>query len=424
MLLVQVLTLIFQGSRLWLLAALLLSAGPLVAQEKPAFRFERPRARRISLPFLLQRNLVIVSARLNGQGPYNFLLDSGVGISILTDPAVKNFLQLRTGEEIRLMGAGESEQPLLAYRVDSVQVQLPGAVAPALTFFTLSEDILNLSAYVGMPIHGILGYDVFQSFVVEIHADPALLYLHDPTRYRAPRSRRWARIPLTLRANRTYLTTAVQLNDTLTMPLKLLLDTGAGHALSLETGSASDIPLPQRRLRAQLGLGLSGNINGYLARVQSMQLGRYRVKSLLTSFPDAQEVRLKTTVPRDGGLGFELLKRFTTIIDYQRGVLLLRPNALYHDPFEHDMSGIDLLAVGTDYHRYLILKVEPGSPAAAAGLQPDDELLIINMQPTGNMTLTQISRLLHSGDKRELIFIVRRPNGELFSTSLRLKRQI
>lgn len=424
MLLVQVLALMFQGSRVWLLAALLLSAGPLAAQEKPAFRFERARTRRISLPFLLQRNLIIVSARLNGQGPYNFLLDSGVGISILTDPAVKNFLQLRTGEEIRLLGAGESEQPLLAYRVDSVQVQLPGAVAPALTFFAISEDVLNLSAYVGMPIHGILGYDVFQSFVVEIHADPALLYLHDPARYRAPRSRRWAHIPLTMRANRTYLTTAVQLNDTLAMPLKLLLDTGAGHALSLETGSASDIPLPQRRLRAQLGLGLNGNINGYLARVPSMQLGRYRVQALLASFPDAQEVRLKTTVPRDGGLGFELLKRFTTIIDYQQNRLLLRPNTLYHDPFEHDMSGIDLLAVGIDYRRYLILKVEPGSPAATAGLQPDDELLIINMQPTGNMTLTQISRLLHSGDKCELIFIVRRPSGELFSTSLRLKRQI
>lgn len=424
MLLVQFFAVIFRGNRRCLLAAALLLALPLAAQDKPAFRFERARTRRIQVPFLLQRNLIVVSAHLNGQGPYNFLLDSGVGVSILTDPAVKNFLQLRAGEEVRLVGAGEAEKPLLAYRVDSVRVQLKDAVAPALSFFALSEDVLNLSAYVGMPIHGILGYDVFHSFVVEVHTDPALLYLHDPVRYRAPRTRRWARIPLALRANRMYMTPAVQLNDTLAMPLKLLLDTGAGHALSLETGSASDIPLPKRRLRAQLGLGLSGNINGYLARVQALQLGRYRVKSLLTSFPDEQEVRLKASVPRDGGLGFELLKRFTTIIDYRHACLLLRPNALFRDPFEHDMSGIEVLATGADYRRYLILQVLPDSPAAAAGLQPDDELLTINLQPVGSMTLTQISRLLHSGDKRELLFIVRRANGELFSTSLRLKRQI
>jgi len=424
MLPVWLFVLLFQGSRLWLLLLALLLVLPAAAQEKPAFQFERARTRRVRLPFMLQRNLIVVSARLNGQGPYNFLLDSGVGVSILTDPAVKNFLQLRTGEEVRLMGAGESEQPLLAYRVDSVQVQLADAVAPSLSFFALSEDILNLSAYVGMPIHGILGYDVFQSFVVEVHTDPAQLYLHDPARYRAPRSRRWAHIPLVLRANRTYVTTTVQLNDTLTMPLKLLLDTGAGHALSLETGSAANVPLPQQRLRAQLGLGLNGNINGYLGRVRGIQLGRYRVKSLITSFPDEQEVRLKASVPRDGGLGFELLKRFTTIIDYPHARLLLRPNTIFRDPFEHDMSGIEVLAVGTDYRRYLILRVIPDSPAAAAGLLPDDELLVINMQPTGNMTLTQIGRLLHSGDQRELVFIVRRANGELFSTSLRLKRQI
>ena len=88
------------------------------------------------------------------------------------------------------------------------------------------------------------------------------------------------------------------------------------------------------------------------------------------------------------------------------------------------MSGLDLLATGSDYRRYIILKVEAGSPADVAGLQPDDEILVINLLPVAGLSLTQLSRILHSDDGRQLMFIVRRPDGELVTTTLRLKRQI
>lgn len=405
----------------WLLSCCLAPA-PCRAQAAE-FRLAKATARRATLRCELQRNLIIVGARLNGQGPYNFLLDTGVNQSIITDPALSAALHLRHGLRFEIVGAGEGSG-LEAYRTDSVRVELPGVVAPALTFIVLSADVLDLSGYIGMPIHGILGGELFRSFVVEVKPTQQRLYLHDPVRFRPPVRRRWAAVPFVLQNGKPYLTAEVRVTDALRLPLKLVLDTGAGHALSLETSSNARLEVPAHHLRSQLGRGLNGNINGYLGRVRTLQLGRYQLPAPLTSFPDAAEVQNRAEVPRNGNLGFELLKRFDFIIDYSRLQLLVRPNGLFRDPFEHDMSGLDLLATGPDYRRYLVLKVVPDSPAALAGLCPGDELLLVNMLPAYSYSLTQLSRLLHSADGRRLSIIVQRPGGELFTTTLCLKRQI
>ncbi|MGO8609984.1 hypothetical protein ACC848_44315, partial [Rhizobium johnstonii] len=78
------------------------------------------------------------------------------------------------------------------------------------------------------------------------------------------RGKKWARIPLDMEGRKSYVTLPVQLSASLTLPLKLVLDTGAGHALSLETTSDDRLALPETRLRTPLGRGLNGNINGYL----------------------------------------------------------------------------------------------------------------------------------------------------------------
>ncbi|WP_139920676.1 aspartyl protease family protein [Hymenobacter sp. DG01] len=409
-----------------LLGLLLGVAAPRLGwAQQAAFRFEKPRQRQVRTPFLLQRNLIILPIQLNGKGPYNFIVDTGINSCLITDPRLRQELNLTVGGRFLVAGAGE-ENPLEAFQIPAVAVGLPGGItAPSLSFLMLSEDVLNLSGYVGIPIHGLLGADVFRSFVVEVDPVAEALTFHDPATFRAPRGRRWARLPLDMEGRKSYLTLPVQLNDSLKLPLKLVLDTGAGHALSLETTSDARLQLPPQRLRSQLGRGLNGNINGYLGRVPALELGRYRVPALLTSFPDAADVAQRADVPRNGNLGFELLKRFTVVIDYTHNQLLLRPNEKFRDPFEHDMCGFEVLATGPNYRQYRVLRVEAAGPAAEAGIEPGDEILSINLLPAEALSLTQLSRLLHSADGRQLLFVLRRAStGDLFTTTVRLKRQI
>jgi hypothetical protein len=419
--------------QLLLLLGLLSSVGnaqpsPVAA---PVFAFTQPGQQEARLPFSSQRNLLIIEARLNGRGPYNFLLDTGVGTSLLTDSRLADSLRLSHGQSYHVAGVGGTGSGLRAYEATGVRVSLPGVEAAAMSWLVLSADVLDLSGYVGMPVHGIIGADLFHSFVVCIRPEQRQLILTAPAHYKAPGGRRWASLPLVLDQGKAYVTAGVQqlgaAPSAAPLPLRLVLDTGAGHALSLETTADPRLHLPAVRLRTDLGRGLSGIISGSLGRVAGVQLGRYQLGQVLTSFPDSAQVhgRLKSTErTRHGNLGYEVLKRFVTVIDYPHGRLLLKPTAALHDPFEHDMCGLDLLAAGANYRQYVVLRVVPGSPAAAAGIAEGEELVSLNFTPTSYLSISELNRLLHSQDGRMLFLVLRRADGELYSTSVRLKRQI
>jgi len=391
---------------------------------EPVFVFEHPRRKKVRVPIHIERNLLVVSGLLNGRGPFNFLLDTGVSTSLITSPEIAQAMHFRHGENFRVVGAGGSDTGLLAYKTDSVRLTLEGIEAPCFSPLVLSEDVLNLSSYVGVPIHGILGSELFSSFVVTLRTEDMSMLLTKPAAFRAPKNKGWASLPLSIEKNKAYFTATVQLADTVRLPVKLVLDTGASHALSLETDSDPRMVPPAKRLPTELGRGLTGMVRGYLGRVQSLCLGKYTLPSVLTSFPDAADVHRRVDVPRNGNVGFELLKRFSLIIDYPHNRMLLRPNMRFRDAFEHDMCGADFLAYGSDFRRYLVVRVEPNSPAALAGLQPDDELISINFLPANVFSLTQLGRIMHSEDGRVLLMVLRRPDGALHTTNLRLKRQI
>ncbi len=407
-----------------------IGAGPALAQPvllAGPFQFAKPKQQRATVPYRIERNLPVVRATLNGVGPFNFLLDTGVATALLTAPGLADSLHLTLGQTFRVVGAGREATGLLAYQADGVRVALAGGsvVAPAMTWLVLSEDALNLSGYVGMPIAGILGSELFRSFVVRFEPEAGQLCFTTPAAFRAPAGRRWARLPLHLAQSKAYLNLPVCLPDSGVQVLKLVLDTGAGHALSLDTDAVPPrIAVPAVRLPADLGRGLTGIVRGHLGRVDSLRLGRYQLRAVLTSFPTPNPLAVRPDEPRDGNLGYEMLKRFTLIVDYSRCELLLRPNVHLREPFEHDMCGLELRASGPDFRRYLAAAVAPASVAEKAGIVPNDELVSINFINVGTLSLSQISRLLHASDGRLLFLTLRHADGEFYTTFLRLKRQI
>ena len=168
------------------------------APKTEPFGFDQSRRRNVRIPIQLHRNLLVVKAKVNGTGPYNFLLDSGVGISIMTASTLADSLGLKHGQQFRVVGAGGLDSGLLAYQTDSVRVTMPGVVAPHMTWLVLSEDVLNLSGYVGVPIHGIMGSELFRSFVVTLRPQLEYQLLSDPATYRTPKGKVSPSIPLTL----------------------------------------------------------------------------------------------------------------------------------------------------------------------------------------------------------------------------------
>ncbi|HEY5326032.1 MAG TPA: hypothetical protein VIJ27_03455, partial [Mucilaginibacter sp.] len=42
--------------------------------------------KKVNIPFRMVRNMVVIKLKINNKGPFNFIMDTGVGLMIITDP--------------------------------------------------------------------------------------------------------------------------------------------------------------------------------------------------------------------------------------------------------------------------------------------------------------------------------------------------
>ncbi len=376
--------------------------------------------------FDLHANLIVLKAQLDGSDTLRFILDTGVSSTIITDPRRALTLGVNYVRRVKIAGAGEGEA-LMANVSVGHSIRIGDVVANQQSLVVLDEDVLQLSAFLGVPIHGIFGHDIFSNFVVTIDFENKKLTLTDPKKFKYKKSM-GTQYPIVLTQSKPY-TDAIAMvsNDQKLIPMRLVIDTGAGHALLLNAGEKEPIQLPDRVIRANLGRGLNGEINGNIGRVDKIRMGTVEMKNILASFPDSLSFSMKFTADdtkRQGSIGCELLRRFTVTLNYHDGYMILRPlKNRMKESFEHDMSGLDVRAKGDAFNQYIINKVIEGSPADEAGLQENDELVFVNNQNVKDLTISEIYKVLSKKEGKEVEFFFRR-NGELKFAYFKLKRMI
>ena len=377
------------------------------------------------IPFQLHSNLIVVPVRINNSDTLNFILDTGVGHTIITDPTVLPRNKTKTTRRIKLSGAGEGTSLMANIAIDNT-LNMGGLQANHHNVVILDEDILKLSEYVGTPIHGIFGYEVFEHFVVNIDFQRRELTLMKPDKYRY-RKRRGEQVPIIVQDTKVYTDALTVFDGEKSTPLRVVLDTGAGHALLLDhSRSAPVMQLPEKVIRAQLGRGLNGVINGSMGRIGKVRFGSYELANILASFPDsiAYRAKLIDMPQRQGNVGCELLRRFNVTFNYRDQYIVMKPvRRMMREQFEHDMSGLELRAKGDRFRSYYVDHVAEGSPAQQAGLHEGDEVLFINKNSAHDLTISDIYKLLQQGEGREVSFLIRR-SGQLIVAAFALKRMI
>ncbi|RYY92683.1 MAG: PDZ domain-containing protein, partial [Chitinophagaceae bacterium] len=113
-------------------------------------------------------------------------------------------------------------------------------------------------------------------------------------------------------------------------------------------------------------------------------------------------------------IGSDLLRRFNSIINYERSEFYLTPNSHFNDPFDYGYSGMELYYINGDI---IIGDVAKDSPAEKAGLKEGDLVVGINRNFSQNLGvyktyLTQVS---------EPVQILYRRKGELKETKFMVK---
>lgn len=376
------------------------------------------------IPFQMHANLIVVPVHVNDSDTLHFILDTGVSSVIITNPeAVKN-QKLNFTRRVQLTGAGEGSSLTASVAIGNT-LGMGRMKATYQNIVVLEEDVLKLSEYVGIPIDGIFGYEVFNNFVVTIDFINRELVLTKPENYKY-RSRQGDRYPIIVEDTKPYADVIALVEGGHELPIRVVIDTGAGHALLIDKSADNQIQLPEKVIRAQLGRGLNGVINGSLGRINKVRFGKYELDNVLASFPDSLGFGVKFAArnERQGNIGCELLRRFRVTFNYTDRYIILKPiKRRLKETFEHDMSGLELRAKGKDLKEYVVDRIIEGSPAWDAGLEEGDEVLFINNKSSDDLIISEIYKLLQKGEGKEITLLIRR-KGIIHFTKFQLKRMI
>ena len=424
-------------------------ALPSVAQRN--FRFKDDKKESVSTSFSMVNNMIVISAEINGKR-LSFLLDSGVKTTMLFNLKLEDSLELRNVEMIKLRGLGEGNS-INAMKSHGNYFKFKDIVNPSMSLFFITDDLFDLSAKMGIDIHGIIGGDLFSNFIIKINYATQKLTFYKPDSYDPSKCRGCETFPLDFYNRKPFIDATVGNHLGKEVKVKLLVDTGGGDSLWLFPHSDPDLLIGEHYFEDFLGKGLNGNIMGKRSRIKKLKLGSFEFENAAVSYPDSTSMlTMHANKDRNGTLGAGILKRFQVIMDYPNNQITLKKNRKYfNDPFLYNKSGMEIIYGGemlvkenrvrivpsdNDQTRtiteifysygltykpsYKISIIRKGSPAHFAGLREGDILLEINGKPAYNMKMSEINYLLSQKEDKKIKLLIDR-NGEHLRYDFQLK---
>jgi hypothetical protein len=376
---------------------------------------------KVTIPFDLYNNLIVIDVLMNKSLPLKFVLDTGVRTTVLTEKTLTDLLNLTYARKITIQGAG-GKKLVDAFVVNNVSLNIGRISGKGHAVLVLEEDLLQLKNFLGVNVHGILGYELFSRFVVELNYDKKTITFSDPDTFK--KKNKFKEIPLTVEDTKPYILANFIIRGSKPIRGKFMLDTGASHTMLLDVRSSKKITVPDPSISSTLGRGLAGNIFGKVARVDKMWVDNYVFEKVIAIFPDSTnyEVSLEKNF-RNGTFGGGMMSRYNIIFDYVHSKLYVKKGHGYRRPFEFNLSGLIVRAKGVYLRDYEIDNVRKNSAAEAAGLKVGDEIIEINGDRVSKINLDQVvGRINNKANKRVKLLIKR--DGQYINIHFKLTRLI
>lgn len=265
-----------------------------------------------------------------------------------------------------------------------------------------------------------IGNDILKQLVVEVDYSSQVINFYEPQSYQY--SGAGVVIPITLEGY-PFVHARITLAANRVIEGKFEIDSGSSGAITLNRPFVDRNRLlnsVSKSNQTRLG-GVGGSAVAFSGRLKSISLGSFQLENMIARFSRARRGD-DASAKYDGLIGGEILGRFNVVFDYSRRRMMLEPNAQFSEPYEVDMSGLDIATEGEDFSVVVVNEVEKGSPAEEAGIQGEDTIIAIDGRPMKEFTITQIRKLFMQ-DGKEYLISLKRGQKEM-QTRLKLRRLI
>jgi hypothetical protein len=364
-----------------------------------------------TVPVKLVNNHIYGETMVNGKGPFTFVFDTG-GQDILTPPVAK---LLGLEAQGNLAGTGAGEGVVEGGFVNGVTFAIGDATVKNQVAMVLPLD--KFGDIEGIPMPGMVGYEVFRRFVTRIDYGARTLTLIDPAKFDPA----GAGTPVKF----VFADHIPQVDGTIEgIPAKFDIDTGSRVEMTVTKPFAETNRLKEshpKGVTAVDGWGVGGPSTAYVTRLKSVTIAGVDIGPVVAGLADQSKGAFAGS-DYSANIGGGLLKRFVVTFDYTRQLMYLKPlSGPVADTGTYDRAGLWLNRSGTGFH---IAAVTAGGPAAEAGLKEGDQIVAIDGVAAGNIALPDLRlRLRTDAPGTEVTFTLVR-NGTSTPIKVKLRDQI
>ena len=372
------------------------------------------------IPFNFENDHIMVPCRVNGSDPIWFLLDTGAEATIINTTRMRQF-GLEPFGATSVTGGGNSASFSFT-RVATLKVgdaELIGQRDGAM-------DLSGLERIYGMPMGGLLGYDFLSRFVVEVDYAAKTISLYDPAThaYRGP----GGTIPFVLEEGHPHVASRISVPGAPPIDADMVVDCGAADTVNLTSPFVKAHRLLELARSKPAGAPntLAGSEKEFFAQTSV----RGRLRAITLGVFSVEDVPINLMVGTTGAyasesfsgtIGEGVLRRFKTIYDYSRSVMILEPNADFGTPFAGRKTfGATFLADAPDSSVFKVTGVRKDSPAEAAGLLAGDVVVSLDGRPAEIFRLVELRQAL-SADGSSHVLGIRRSGGETLEINVTVR---
>jgi hypothetical protein len=373
------------------------AATPPAAQDVTSPRFSYG-GNASQVPAVFLRNLIFLPVRLNGGKPALFELDSA---------AEKCAVDRKV--------AGDTTSNALQYAV----LALPGVQLPFVTLPVNTRD--DFAQQVGQPYQGTLGRDFFDRVVVQIDYHRQTVQLYDPSVFTY--SGQGKSIPVTFAGPVPLIRAKFEVSGHRSRTEDFALDTALDSGVIFYRGFTDSAKISAAHFKSEPASypEVDGGTKIFLGRLKNFEIGPYELEDIVGDF--TQE-KTKTGADKNiaGAIGSNFLRRFTVIFDFPHQRVILEPNVQLNHDTDEDMSGLSIIAKGPNLKVFQVVAVQPGTPAAHAGIVPGDVIAGIGDEAAADLTLSAVRDLFRQVGYQYKVLIDRK--GQTITASLQMRRRI
>jgi predicted aspartyl protease len=258
--------------------------------------------------------LILLPVHVNDRGPFDFILDTGAGTSLLSSELAKQL-------EVKVIGSKEGHSAGGKVSVSLAKVDflaVGGIKLPDVDVGVV--DLANIGKTIGAKIDGDLGYNFLKHFRISIDYRDSEIRLDDPKRVESFNRNAKTEIPIRLASPAKPLI-LVDVHANGRGPFQFAIDTG--------TSTTAITPELAKQLVVEsspVGAGTTGGepVDFSAGSLQSFQLGGAKIDNMAVVVADFfTMLNAAIGAKLDGIVGYNFLRNYRVVIDYPGETLTL-----------------------------------------------------------------------------------------------------